>query len=197
MLGELKDDSSITNLAFCSLDINNVVGTNSKLTSEYQMSDPDLKWLKEVIHQRDANNGRAKIARKGLITSRKKLLKYLPSFVILKDLIYFVDEDKFKNERYRYVMLKNEQKLTMQELHCKETAGHLGTDKTIERIKSRFFWINLSKDVKKFVKECFDCQKVKPPKTYCKPKLMPLGPTRTLMIVTMDNIWCYCHDCHH
>ena len=46
LLGELKDDSSITNLAFCSLDINNIVGTNSKLTSEYQMSDPDLKWLK-------------------------------------------------------------------------------------------------------------------------------------------------------
>ena len=44
----------------------------------------------------------------------------------------------------------------------------------------------MNKDVKKFVKECFDCQKVKPPKRYCKPKLMPLGPTRTLMIVTMD-----------
>ena len=37
--------------------------------------------------------------------------------------------------------------------HCKETAGHLGSDKTIERIKSRFFWTNLSRDVKKFVKE--------------------------------------------
>ena len=62
----------------------------------------------------------------------------------------------------------------------------MGTDKTIEKIKSRFFWTNLSKDVKKFVKECFDCQKVKTPKTYCKPKLMPLIPTRTLMIVTID-----------
>ena len=59
-------------------------------------------------------------------------------------------------------------------------------DNEIEKIKSRFFWTNLSTEVKKFVKEWFDCQKVKPPKTYCKPKLMPLGPTRTLMIVTMD-----------
>ena len=71
-------------------------------------------------------------------------------------------------------------------LHCKETAGHLGTDKTIEKIKSRFFWVNLSRDVKKFICECFDCQRVKPPKVYCKQNLVPLAPSRTLQLVTMD-----------
>ena len=150
------------------------------------MQDTNLRWLKEVIRQRNANNGKTKASRKGLNYTQKKLLKYISSFRIMKDLIYLVDEDKFGNERYRYVMPKNETNLTMQEVHCKETAGHLDTDKTIEKIKSRFFWTNLSKDVKKFVKECFECQKVKPPKTYCKPKLMPLGPTRTQMIVTME-----------
>ena len=117
---------------------------------------------------------------------QKKLLKYLPHFKIIKNLIYLVDEDKHGYERNRYVMPRNEIELTMKELRCKETAKHLGTDKTIEKIKSRFFWINLSRDVKKFVRECYDCQKVKPPKTYCKPKLMPLAPTRTLMLITMD-----------
>ena len=77
------------------------------------MSDPNLRWLKEVIHQRDANNGRPKIARKGVIPIQKKLLKYLPSFLILKDLIYFVAEDKFGNKRHGYAMPKNEQKLTI------------------------------------------------------------------------------------
>ena len=60
------------------------------------------------------------------------------------------------------MMPKKEIDLKMKELHCKETAGHLWTDKTLEKIKSMFFWINLSMDVKKFVRECFDCQKVKP-----------------------------------
>ena len=133
----------------------------------------------------NVNKGRVNITRKGLIPEQKKLQKCLPNFIILKDLIYFVDEDKFGNERHQYVMPKNEHNLTMQELHCEETAGQLGTDKTIEKIKSRFFWINLNRDVKKFVK-CFDWQKVKTPKTECKPKLMSLGQTRTLMIVTMD-----------
>ena len=65
----------------------------------------------------------------------------------------------------RYDMPRNEIELTMKELHSKETTGHLGTDKTIENIKSRFFWINLSINVKKLVQECFDRQKTKPPKT--------------------------------
>ena len=104
----------------------------------------------------------------------------------MKDLIYFIDKDKFGMERKRHVMPKNEVIPTIQELHCKETSGHLGADKTIENIQSRFFWISLNKDVRKFVKECFSCQKVKPPKQYCKPKLMPLAPTRTLLLITMD-----------
>ena len=62
----------------------------------------------------------------------------------------------------------------------------LWIDKTIEKVRSRFFWINLSRNVKKFIRECFDCQKVKPPKVYCKPKLVPLAPARTLQLVTMD-----------
>ena len=65
---------------------------------------------------------------------QRKLLKYLPHLKIIKNLIFLVDEDKYGNKRHRYVMPKNEIELIM-----KETAGHLGTDKTIERIKSRFF----------------------------------------------------------
>ena len=84
---------------------------------------------KKVIRQRDASNGRPKITKKSLIPTQKKLLKHLPSFVILKNLI--VDEDKCGNERHRYVMPKNQHNLKKRELNCKETGGHLGTDKTI------------------------------------------------------------------
>ena len=74
-------------------------------------------------------------------------------------------------------MPSDEAQLTIKELHCKETAGHLGTDKTIEEIKSRSVWVNLSRDAKKFIRECYDCQKVKPPnqgtKVGTNPKLRP------------------------
>ena len=36
--------------------------------------------------------------------------------------------------------------------------GHLGRDKTIEKICSRFFWKNMTEDIKDFVKRCPKCQ---------------------------------------
>ena len=79
-------------------------------------------------------------------TSKKKLSKQLLNLKIIKGLIYLVDEEKFKNKRYRYLMPRDEVELTIKELHCKETAGHLGIDKTSEKVKSRFFWINIRPD---------------------------------------------------
>ena len=40
--GEVKNESSITDLTFCAIELNNIEGNNSKLTSEYQMSDANL-----------------------------------------------------------------------------------------------------------------------------------------------------------
>ena len=50
-----------------------------------------------------------------------------------------------------------------------------GDGQTIENIKCRFFWTNLSRDVKKFVKNCFDCQKVKLPKKILQTKIDAFG----------------------
>ena len=190
LLEDPHDDDSITRLHVDAIEINepsDIIGTNSRITCHYQMSDPNLRWIKELIIKRDQNNGRTpKVNKKELVNVQKKLLKHIKNLRIIKDLIYLLDHDKFGNQTRRYVMPKNEIDLTIAELHSKETAGHLGIDKTLEKVKSRFFWINLSRDVKKFVRECHGCQKVKPPKAYSKPKLMPLAPTRTLVLITMD-----------
>ena len=151
------------------------------------MSDPNLKGLKQIILSKPNIKELPKLDKNDPNTIiKRKLLKQMSNLQIKKDLIYLVDEDKFKNKRYRYLMPRNEVELTIKELHSKETAGHLGVDKTIEKIKQRFFWVNLSRDVKKLIRECYDCQKAKPPKVYCKPKLVPLAPSRTLQLVTMD-----------
>ena len=37
-------------------------------------------------------------------------------------------------------------------------AGHLGTKKTLDRIRQRFYWPNMTKDVKNYCKSCETCQ---------------------------------------
>ena len=84
----LVDDS--TNLTVNALDV--IVGTNIRISSDYQMSDPILKWLKTMILEREASNGKYNRPKKA-DTSRVQriLIKHIFNFRIIKDLIYFID----------------------------------------------------------------------------------------------------------
>ena len=96
----------------------NIIGTNSSLTSDYQMSDQNLRWLKQIITSKVTIKDIPKLDKKDPSTNiKRKLLKQLPNLQIIKDLIYLVDEDEFKNKRCRYIMPRNEVELTIKELH--------------------------------------------------------------------------------
>ncbi|PKU63129.1 ATP-dependent DNA helicase RecG [Dendrobium catenatum] len=49
----------------------------------------------------------------------------------------------------------------IRELHCGGLAAHVGRDKTIEQLQSRFFWPHLRRDVSKFIERCSVCQSYK------------------------------------
>ncbi len=51
-------------------------------------------------------------------------------------------------------------KAAMQYIHEIET-GHMGRHKTILKAEEYFYWPNLKKEVKQFVKECITCQQFK------------------------------------
>ena len=45
----------------------------------------------------------------------------------------------------------------LKQLHCSPTAGHLRVNKTLGRIRERFYWVPCSKDIKAFCKSCNLC----------------------------------------
>ena len=47
--------------------------------------------------------------------------------------------------------------------HDVPTAGHLGADKTLERLRHDAFWINMAKHVEEYCRESPTCQQSKPP----------------------------------
>ena len=96
------------------------------------MSDPTLQWLKELIIERDANNGQFSLPKRANLSSvQRKLFKHLSNFKIIKNLIYFIDKNKFGNELRRYVVQKNEIKLTIQEMQ--DTKGPIKRSKRSNR----------------------------------------------------------------
>ena len=57
--------------------------------------------------------------------------------------------------------------------HSVPIAGHLGKDKTIQRILGRFYWPTVHRDVKKYCQECAECQ-LRPKYKGARAPMMPL-----------------------
>ena len=48
--------------------------------------------------------------------------------------------------------------LVMEELTAKGIAGHIGINKAVEQITSRFYWPDINGNVRKYVNTCLMCQ---------------------------------------
>ena len=94
----------------------------------------------------------------------------LDSMVLEKEILYRKFEStNDKSCNLQIVLPKEMRNLVLKELHDSPTRGHLGVKKTIQRVKLRFFWYGLSKDVEKWCKRCDICASRKMPSK--KPKL--------------------------
>ena len=70
-------------------------------------------------------------------------------------------------------------KEALQHNHDHPSAGHLGVDKTLQRILKEAYWVYMASDVTKYCHECTRCQQVKPSK-----------PTRApLTSVPIGRVW--------
>lgn len=49
----------------------------------------------------------------------------------------------------------------LEEFHSTPIGGHLGFAKTLHRVQASFHWATLSRDVKRFIRQCPTCQLVK------------------------------------
>ena len=51
--------------------------------------------------------------------------------------------------------------MPMYDNHCTHShaGGHLGRDKTLDKICSRFYWKNMTEDIKLYVQQCDKCQR--------------------------------------
>ena len=45
-------------------------------------------------------------------------------------------------------------------IHVLTAGGHLGKDKTLEKVSSRFYWEGMSNDIKNYIKLCDVCQRM-------------------------------------
>ena len=70
--------------------------------------------------------------------------------------------------------------------HDDPTAGHLGIFKTYEKVRSRYYWNGMYKDIEHWCKSCIDCAMKKIPRGKHKAPLLPIPVDGAFDRVAMD-----------
>jgi len=66
----------------------------------------------------------------------------------------------------RRVIQRHEFEPLMYLVHDDPTGGHLGMNITLAKIKEKYYWPNMTKDVKYYIKTCYQCQRRQKPSTH-------------------------------
>ncbi len=70
--------------------------------------------------------------------------------------------------------------------HDDPTAGHLGITKIYDKVRSRYYWPNMFKDIEHWCKSCVDCSMKKIPRGQRKTPLLPIPVEGAFDRVAMD-----------
>ena len=102
-------------------------------------------------------------------------------------MLYYLWEGNNGNDlEYRIVLPKVLVPEALKELHDGLTGGHLGIKKTLYKVKNRFFWYGLKRDVTEWCKRCDICTSRKGPYRKAKSAMRQQGVGAPLERIGMD-----------
>ncbi|KAJ8366666.1 hypothetical protein AAFF_G00345620 [Aldrovandia affinis] len=114
-----------------------------------------------------------------------KTLKQWDKLKMLDGILYRVLKDSLTGKRrYQYVTAAALVKQALQGVH--DEAGHQGQYRTLYLAKQRFFWVEMERDVRDYVKTCKRCVVSKTPEPEGRAPLESIKTTSPLEIVCID-----------
>uniref|UniRef100_A0A8C7YJX3 Gypsy retrotransposon integrase-like protein 1 n=1 Tax=Oryzias sinensis TaxID=183150 RepID=A0A8C7YJX3_9TELE len=143
-----------------------------------QRSDPTLK---EVIHQLETGEQVPPTARKEL-PELPLLLRELKRLELRNNILYRKRREG-DEVKLQLVLPEDLRSIVLTSLH--NDMGHLGIERTLDLIRSRFFWPRMSSDVETKIRTCDRCVRRKTPLERAAP-LVNISTTRPLELVCMD-----------
>ncbi|RWS20061.1 integrase core domain protein-like protein [Leptotrombidium deliense] len=116
----------------------------------------------------------------------QNISKYKTHGYYIKDKILYRTIKTDIGERNLLCLPRKLKTYILSELHDAKEAGHLGFDKTFEKVKARFIWKGMTKDTKRYIDSCEMCQ-IANQKAKLKHGLMQHMPTADpFQIVAID-----------
>ena len=97
--------------------------------------------------------------------------------------LWSLGTDCSEEEITQLLVPRSRREMVFQAAHCNPMAGHLGYDKTLNRIMAQFYWPGIWAEVRRLCASCPECQLVNPPAV----RRAPLRPL-PLVEVPFDRI---------
>ncbi len=100
---------------------------------------------------------------------------------------------RWTSRREQLLLPKAYHPLVFKELH--QDMGHLGVERTLDLIRERFYWPQMSKDVEYFVTRVCECLKTRKPNKQTRAPLIPIQTTYPFQLVSIDFL--HLEKCKH
>ncbi len=153
-----------------------------------QQTDKTIAWIIKLMQQaRQSNKAHIDLDTKQLNSDEKSLYRQWERLHIIDGILFRQWTDTETNQaHFQYVVPQHKRLEILQKAHDDKTAGHLGSSKTIDRVKSRFYWPKWEPEVKQYVQSCPKCQKLKSHNRINAAPLQPIISHYPYQIVTFD-----------
>lgn len=92
----------------------------------------------------------------------KVLFNIWHELTLVNEVLYKISDKDIGGKVNLLVTPSNIRRYIFDQLHSNRVAGHFGRDKTVNAIKSRFYWPGLTSDVSRWCNECDLCSRRKP-----------------------------------
>ncbi|XP_061764264.1 uncharacterized protein LOC133557636 [Nerophis ophidion] len=108
---------------------------------------------------------------------RPEIALGFPHFAIISDRLYRVSRDTQTGEELTQLLVpKRRREMIFQAAHFNPMAGHMGYNKTLNRVMARFYWPGIRGNLRRWCTACPGCQLVNPAAT-------PRVPLRPLPLI--------------
>lgn len=114
-----------------------------------------------------------------------RILKQWDRLALLDGILYRVTKDPLtKHKRFQFVVPESLKSSVLSGIH--DNAGHQGQPRTLSLARQRFFWYDMEKDVRNYVRQCPRCVLSKTPDPSARAPLENIRTSAPLELVCVD-----------
>ena len=151
-----------------------------------QEKDTNIKWIIEVMKQTKSTTSPLQV--KPNNREQRIYIKEFENLFLDKQTLWRRNNDNVGIQMTQFVAPQHQRNQIMQKFHDSLLAGHLMFEKTLIRIRNRFFWPEMYTSTKRYVETCTPCQLATHPHANPRTAITSIQTqvTKALELVTSD-----------